>query len=107
MKNVGGMLKSIMDLQKKMDSIQKEIAEKSFEGDSAGGLVKLEMTGKGEVTKLVIDPEVLKEDAETVSDLVVVALNSAYNKKEAFSKEKLASVSAGLLPLGLKLPGLG
>lgn len=107
MKNVGGMMKSIMDIQKKMDSIQKEIAEKSFDGSSAGGLVSVTVTGKGEVTKLVIDKEVLSEDAETVSDLVLIALNSANNKKEEFSKEKLASISAGILPLGLKIPGLG
>lgn len=107
MQNPGKLLKTIMDMQSKMDAVQKELAETNYDGSSANGLVTVKVSGKGEVSGLVIDPEVLSEDAETVADLVTIAINNASSKKEALAKEKLAKLSSGLMPLGLKLPGLG
>lgn len=106
-KNLGGMLKGITELQRKMEAVQKEIAEASFDGEAAQGLVKVTMTGKGEITRVVIDPSVMTEDAETLSDLVVVASRKAYDAKEAMAKAKLSGIASGLMPLGLKIPGLG
>lgn len=106
-KNLGGMLKGITELQKRMDAVQKEIAETNFEGSAAQGLVKVTMTGKGEVTRVTVDPTVLTEDAETVGDLVTVAAAKAYEAKEAMAKQKLSGIASGLLPMGLKIPGLG
>lgn len=105
-KNLGGLLKSITELQKRMETIQRELADAVYPGDAAQGLVKVEMTGKGEIKSLNIDPSVLQEDAETVADLVRVACNKAFEAKEAAAKAKLASVSSGLLPMGLKIPGM-
>lgn len=106
-KNIGGMLKGITELQKRMDAVQKEIAEATFDGSAANGLVKVTMTGKGEIKHVHIDPSVLTEDAETVGDLVTVAAGKAYEAKEALAKSKLSGIASGLLPLGIKLPGLG
>lgn len=106
-KNPGGMLKNLAALQKRVDAIQKEIADASFDGQSAQGLVKVTVTGKGDLTNLVLDPTVLSEDAETVAALVMVAFGKANEAKEAFSKQKLGTVASGLLPFGMKVPGLG
>jgi DNA-binding YbaB/EbfC family protein len=106
-KNLGGMLKGIAQLQRKIDAVQKEIAEASFDGEAAAGLVKVTMSGKGEITRVEINPVVMAEDAETLADLVVVAARKAYDAKEAVSKEKLAAIAPGLGSLGLKIPGLG
>lgn len=106
-KNLGGMLKGIQQLQQRMDAVQKEISDSVFEGSAAQGLVKVEMTGKGEVKRVTIDPSVLDEGAETVADLVTVAARKAYDAKEVMAKEKLSSIAGGLSPLGIKIPGLG
>lgn len=106
-KNLGGMLKGINELQKRMDTVQKEIAEQVFEGNSAQGMVKVKMTGKGEIKSVAIDPSLMTEDSETLGDLVTVAAKNAYDAKEAVAKEKLSGIAKGLLPMGLKLPGLG
>lgn len=106
-KGMPAMFKGLMDLQRKMDAIQKELGDAVFTGEAAGGLVKVTMTGKGEIKSVTFDPDVLKsEDAETVGDLVVVATRKAYEQKEAMAKEKLATVTAGVLPFGLKVPGM-
>jgi len=106
-KNIGGLLKGITELQKRMETIQNELTSAVYRAEAAQGLVKVEMTGKGEIKSLVIDPSVLQEDAETVADLVRVACGKAFDAKEAAAKAKLAGVSSGLLPMGFKLPGLG
>jgi DNA-binding YbaB/EbfC family protein len=107
MGNMGKMLKGIQELQRRMDTIQAELGDAVFEGEAADGLVKVSVTGKGEIKRVTIDPAVMSEGAEMVGDLVVVAARKAHDSKEVVAKEKLASVSAGLLPLGMKIPGLG
>jgi DNA-binding YbaB/EbfC family protein len=105
--NIGKMLKGMQELQRRMDTIQTELGDAVFEGEAANGLVKVSVTGKGEIKRVVIDPSVMTEDSDTVADLVVVAAKKAHDAKEVVAKQKLASVSSGLLPLGLKIPGLG
>lgn len=105
-KNLGKMLSGMKALQQRMDVIQKELGEAVFEGEAANGLVKVAVTGKGEILRVTLDPSLLSEDADTLGDLVVVASKKAHAAKEAVAKEKLASVSKGLLPFGLSVPGL-
>ncbi len=106
-KNLGSMVKGIAQLQARMDTVQKEIAAASFDGEAANGLVKATINGKGELQRVHLDPSVMTEDAETVADLVTVAFRKAFDAKEDFSKTKLAGIATGLLPMGMKLPGLG
>jgi DNA-binding YbaB/EbfC family protein len=105
--NMGKMLKSLGTMQKKMDTVQQELGDAIFEGSAANGLVKVSMTGKGDIKSVKIDPAVMSEDADTVGDLVVVATRKAYEAKEVMAKQKLATISSGLLPFGMKIPGLG
>jgi DNA-binding YbaB/EbfC family protein len=105
--NLGKLLKGIGELQKKVDAAQKEIGDTVFKGEAGGGLVKMDITGRGEVKALVIDPSLLTEDAETLADIIVVAMNKANEAKESFAKQKLSGMAGGLLPMGFKLPGFG
>jgi DNA-binding YbaB/EbfC family protein len=107
MKNPGNLLKGISALQTKMNTIQKELSESIFEGGAANDLVKVTMTGNGELKSTFIDASLLgTEDAETISDLVTVAAGNAYKKKEEKSKALLGGMANGLLPFGMKIPGM-
>lgn len=103
----GNIMQTLMAAQAAMSKAQKEIEASQFEGTSGGGLVKLEINGKGEALKLHIDSSVMTEDAETVADLVLAAFNAAAAQKEALSKDKLKGAAGKLLPVGFKIPGLG
>lgn len=107
MQQMGKMVSAIAEMQKKTDAIQKELSEAVYDGDAANGLVKVQVTGKGEIKNLVLSPALFTEDAETVADLITVAHRKAFDAKEKHAKEKLGSIAAGILPLGIKLPGLG
>lgn len=104
---MGKMLSSITEMQKKMDLIQKELAEAVYEGEAGGGLAKVKITGKGDLVGLELSPALLTEDADTVSDIIRVAHKKAFEAKEAAAKQKLGTLTAGMLPFGLKIPGLG
>lgn len=107
MQNAGKLVKAVSQMQSRMAAIQKELANTEYPGSSGGGLVKLSLRGDGELTDLTISPEAMGEGPELLADLVRAAHSAAVKAKEADSKTKLKSVSAGLLPAGFSIPGLG
>ena len=54
MNNFGDMIKQAQEMQKKMKELQEGLANLEVEGSSGGGLVKITVTGKGEVKKIKI-----------------------------------------------------
>jgi len=85
--------------------VQDELEALQFSGQSGGGLVKVTLSGKGDLRKIAVDPSLLKPDgAEMLEDLIVAAVADAKTKATAAAAEKMASVTAGLpIPPGLKL----
>jgi DNA-binding YbaB/EbfC family protein len=103
----GKMVKTLAALQGNMAKIQKEIENAVFTGQAAGGLLKVDITGKGVASNVVISPDLLKEDPDMLADVIAAAINDAHRRKEAFSKDKLKGIAGGLLPAGFAIPGLG
>ncbi len=63
------------------------------------------MNGRHDVKRVVIDPELMKDDKEMVEDLVAAAVNDANRRVETMTQERMAGVTAGMgLPPGMKLP---
>lgn len=103
----GKLLSTLNAMQKRVTETQKKLSASTYNGDTAGGLVKTTINGDGELKSLVIDPAVLQEGADLVADLVMAAYNVAFTAKEKAAKEALGSMATGLMPLGLKFPGIG
>lgn len=77
----------------------------SIEGESGAGLVRISMNGKREVTSLQIDPSLLAEDQDMLTDLIMAAFNDGVHKVARVKQEKMAGVTGGFeMPAGLKLP---
>ena len=106
MRDMMGMMKQAKEMQAKFQQMQEEMAGLEAEGQAGGGLVKVTMSGKGEMRSVSIDPSLMKEDeAEILEDLILAAHNDAKAKVEAAVAEKTKELTAGLpLPPGLKLP---
>lgn len=108
MKNSPGkMVKTLAMLQGNISKIQKDIENEIFAGQAAGGLLKISINGKGVVSTVELQAELLQETPEMVGDVIAAAINDAHRRKEAYSKEKLKDVAGGLLPMGFSIPGLG
>jgi hypothetical protein len=106
MKNqLAGLMKQAQAMQENMKKAQDQLALVEVEGQSGAGLVKVTMTCKNDVKRVVIDPSLLAEDKDMLEDLVAAAFNDAVRKAEATSTEKMAGLTAGMpLPPGFKMP---
>ncbi len=102
---MGNIMKQAQQMQANMEKAQKELADAEVIGESGAGLVKVTMNGRHDVKRVVIDPELMKDDKEMVEDLVAAAVNDANRRIETMTQERMASVTDGMgLPPGMKLP---
>lgn len=105
--NKGGManlMKQAQQMQQNMLKAQEELANIEVEGQSGAGMVKVVMTCKHDVKRVVIDASVM-DDKEMLEDLVAAAVNDANRRAEQATQEKMGGFTAGLnLPPGMKLP---
>ncbi len=102
---LAGLMKQAQAMQDNMKKMQDQLAGIEVEGQAGAGMVKVVMTCKNDVKRVVIDPSLLGEDKDMLEDLVAAAFNDAVRKAETTSQEKMAGLTAGLpLPPGFKLP---
>ena len=106
MKNqLAGLMKQAQQMQDNMKRAQEELAQTEVEGQSGAGLVKVTMTCKHDVKRVVIDPSLLADDKDMLEDLVAAAFNDAIRRAEQVSQEKMGRLTAGMpLPPGMKFP---
>lgn len=104
-KNFSSMLKQAQELQGRMAAMQAELERIEVEGAAGGGLVRVVLSGKGDLKTVSIDPSLAKpEDVEIVEDLIVAAHADAKRRLEAALQEKMKAVTGGLpLPPGFGL----
>ena len=103
--NIGQLMKQAQMMQQNMQRMQEELANLEVEGQSGAGLVKIVMTCKHDVKRVVIDPSLVGDDKEMLEDLVAAAFNDAARRVETAVAEKMGGMTAGLgLPPGFKLP---
>ena len=103
--NMSKMLKQAQEMQKRMETVQNELRDIVIDADSGGGMVHVKINGNLELQELNIQDEVLSEDKEMIEDLVISAVNKGINMAQAKSKEKMESVTGGMLS-GLNIPGM-
>jgi DNA-binding YbaB/EbfC family protein len=100
-----GLMKQAAELKSKMEAMQAELDQVDVSGTAGGGLVTVNLSGKGEMKGVKIDASLLKaQDKEVVEDLIVAAHADARRKAETVLQEKMKNVTGGLpIPPGLKL----
>jgi hypothetical protein len=105
MKDLMGVMKQVGEMQARMQKMQEELAALEIEGQAGAGLVKVTLSGKGEMKRLSIDPGLMEADeVEILEDLVVAAAQDAKAKLDVELQAKMQAMAGGLpLPPGLKL----
>jgi len=104
--NFKEMMQQAQQMQFKLQEIQEKLKDIYIEGQAGGGLVKIKMSCAGVVSKVEIDPSIVKaDDVETLEDLVTAAMNNANEVKDAKIQSETEGMMGGLgLPGGGKLP---
>ena len=102
MKGMANMMKQAQKLQAQMLRLQEELAEKTVESSSGGGMVTVVANGRQQIVSIQIEKEVVDpEDVEMLQDLVLAAVNDALAKAQ-----QMVSSEMGKLTGGLNIPGL-
>jgi nucleoid-associated protein EbfC len=103
--NMGQLMKQAQQLQTKMAKLQDELAERTVEASSGGGMVTVRVNGRQEVASIRIEREVIDpEDAEMLQDLVLAAVNDGLSRAKAMVNDEMGKLTKGLnLP---NIPGL-
>ncbi|MBC7781564.1 MAG: YbaB/EbfC family nucleoid-associated protein [Proteobacteria bacterium] len=102
---IGNLMKQAQQMQEHMRRMQEQLATEEVEGQAGAGLVKITMTCRHDVKRVVIDPSVVGDDRELLEDLIAAAVNDAVRKVDATVQERMAGMSAGMgLPPGFKMP---
>lgn len=96
-------------VQSQLMSAQQQLAETEIEGSAGGGLVKVTISGQGElvdlsIAKEAIDPGDPAETAATIADLVIAACRDAYQALADIQAELMGPLAGGL---GGGAPGQG
>jgi len=96
------MMKQVQDIQGRINSMQGDLAEKTIETSSGGGMVTVIANGKQEIISINISPEIIDpSDISMLQDLVTAAVNTALKSSKEMMQEELSKITGGI-----KIPGL-
>jgi DNA-binding YbaB/EbfC family protein len=105
MKDIMGVMKKMGEMQARMQQMQEDLGALEIDGQAGAGLVKITLTGKGDMKRVAIDKSLIKPDeAEILEDLIVAATQDAKAKLDVEVQVRMQEIAGGLpLPPGLKL----
>jgi DNA-binding YbaB/EbfC family protein len=97
MKNLNKIMKQAQKMQSQIKRIQSELAERTVEASSGGGMVTAKVNGSNELVSIKFEKDVVDpEDIEMLEDLVVAAVNEAMRKVQEMMQEEMGKVTGGM-----------
>ena len=97
MKGMGNLMKQAQKLQTKMLKLQEELADKTVETTSGGGMVKVVANGKQQVVSIEIEKEVVDpDDVDMLQDLILAAVNDALTKSQDMVSSEMNKLTGGM-----------
>lgn len=101
--NMQSMLKQAQKMQADMEAKQAELDAAEYDIQAGGGAVSVKINGKKEILSIDISPDIVDpDDIETLSDIIVAAVNQAIKKVETTNEAALSEITGGM-----NIPGLG
>jgi nucleoid-associated protein EbfC len=102
-------MKALMDmaqnLKGQLDEAQQKASDHTYVGEAGGGMVKVVMNGKSQVTQVTIEPSVVDpQEVSLLEDLVRAAVNQAAQNMASGLQKNLGSMAHSM---GLDLSSLG
>ena len=85
------MMRQAQRMQAQIQKVQEELETLTVEGSAGGGVVKVGMSGKQLIESVAIAPEAA-EDVELLQDLVLAAVNDAFNKAQDLAARKMGGI---------------
>ena len=98
------ILDKAKELEAQMKKSQEKIKNIQVEGISGINSVKVILNGEGEMVKLEISPETIKEENAIIEDLIVAAYNNAKVQLKSKTSEEISKATSGFGIPGFKWP---
>lgn len=100
--NMQSMMRQVQKMQADMESLQADLDSREYEIKAGGGVVTVKINGKKEVQSIDIKPEIVDpDDIETLSDVLVAAINEAIKKVEDTNSSEMQKVTGSV-----SIPGI-
>ena len=103
--NMQGMLRQAQKMQEDMARVQEELEAKEYDIKAGGGVVSVKINGKKQIVAMDIAPEIVDpDDIETLSDVIIAAVNEAIKTVEDDASAEMGKITGGM---GGMMGGLG
>ena len=100
--NMNAMIKQAQKMQEDMETLQAELDEREYDISAGGGVVGIKINGKREILAIDIKPEIVDpDDIETLSDILVAAVNEAIKRVDDTNSEEMSKLTGSV-----GIPGL-
>ncbi len=100
--NMNSMIRQAQKMQEDMAAMQEELEAREYDISAGGGVVNVKINGKREILSINIDPEIVDpDDIETLSDILVAAVNEAIKKVDTTSEEEMSKITGQM-----NIPGM-
>jgi nucleoid-associated protein EbfC len=98
------ILEQAQEMQSRLEKIQDALGAMTVTANSGGGMVTVDADGKGQITRVRIDPSIVTTaDVEMLEDLVLVAVRDAQQKAADLAKIEMSKLTGGM-NLPFKMP---
>jgi DNA-binding YbaB/EbfC family protein len=102
MSSIGKLMKQAARVQRQMEDVQTQLANRTVEASSGGGAVKVVAKCDGTIASIKIDPQAANPaDVQLLEDMILSAVNSGLTQAREISNNEMGKVTQGL-----NLPGL-
>ena len=100
--NMNAMIKQAQKMQEDMEALQADLDEREYDISAGGGVVSVKINGKKEILAIDIKPEIVDpDDIETLSDILVAAVNEAIKRVEETNSSEMSKITGNM-----SMPGL-
>ncbi|MBO5294351.1 MAG: YbaB/EbfC family nucleoid-associated protein [Clostridia bacterium] len=100
--NMQAMIRQAQKMQEDMAAKQEELDAREYDVSAGGGVVNVKINGKKEILSIDLQPEIVDpDDIETLSDILVAAVNEAIKRVEETNAAELNKITGPM-----NLPGL-
>ena len=100
--NMQAMIRQAQKMQEDMAAKQEELNAREYDVSAGGGVVNVKINGKREILAIDLKPEIVDpDDIETLSDILVAAVNEAIKRVDDTNNAELNKITGPM-----NLPGL-
>jgi len=100
--NMNAMLRQAQKMQEDMEALQADLDAREYDISAGGGVVALKINGRREILSIDIKPEIVDpDDIETLSDILVAAVNEAIKRVDDTNSAEMAKLTGSV-----GIPGL-